>query len=287
MELVAAPVLAAAAVILAMAALRTRLDRTVLTRLAAPSPARHRGRAWRVLERLGASGPAQHLPGRTRIDRRLRLAAWWVTVNEFMGCKIVAALPPMLVGLFAPFPGPLVAPFVGLAGFRIPDVLVARAARRRMELADRETPLLLDMLAAASSAGLSGQLALRRSVDAIEGPLAQELSAALRSVDLGARWRDELRATADALGLSDLRRAVAAMTRAESLGSSLTDALWELAAEVREARRGAATEHARKAPVKMLFPLVFTRRAGSGPRRARAPAATRCRTRAASSRPPW
>jgi len=79
----------------------------------------------------------------------------------------------------------------------------------------------------------------------------------VHSVDLGARWRDELRATAERLALPDLRRAVATMTRAESLGSSLSDALSELATEVREVRRSAATERARKAPVKMLFPLVF------------------------------
>jgi hypothetical protein len=43
------------------------------------------------------------------------------------------------------------------------------------------------------------------------------------------------------------------MGRAQSLGSSLADALSELATEVRDARRSAATERARKAPVKMLF----------------------------------
>jgi tight adherence protein C len=47
------------------------------------------------------------------------------------------------------------------------------------------------------------------------------------------------------------------LARAESLGSSLSTAISELATEVRDARRSAATERARKAPVKMLFPLVF------------------------------
>jgi tight adherence protein C len=47
------------------------------------------------------------------------------------------------------------------------------------------------------------------------------------------------------------------MVRTERLGSSLSDALRELADEVREERRSAAAERARKAPVKMLFPLVF------------------------------
>jgi tight adherence protein C len=257
MEPVMAPFVAAAAFILAVAAARSRIDRTGLARLGTRPSRGTRSRVHTALDRLGGSGPALRVPGRDRIARRLRLAGSSLTVNELVGWKLVGAILPALGGSLTPFPGPLVALALGAAGFGTPDVLLARAGRRRMERADRETPLLLDMLASASSAGLSGQLALRRSVEAIEGPLAQELSAALRSVELGARWRNELRAAADVLNLPDLRRAVATITRAETLGSSLTDALMELAAEVREARRAAATERARKAPVKMLFPLVF------------------------------
>jgi tight adherence protein C len=79
----------------------------------------------------------------------------------------------------------------------------------------------------------------------------------LAEVELGARWRDGLRRLTERLDLPDLRRAVQAMVRTERLGSSLADALRELADEVREERRSQATERARKAPVKMLFPLVF------------------------------
>jgi tight adherence protein C len=129
--------------------------------------------------------------------------------------------------------------------------------RSRAVEADAEIPQLLDLLAAASSAGLSGQLALRRAREVVSGPLAEELGVVVRAVDLGGRWRDELRKLAERLDLRDLRRTVAAMTRAETLGSSLADALTELADQVRAARRAAMGERARRAPVKMLFPLVF------------------------------
>jgi tight adherence protein C len=122
---------------------------------------------------------------------------------------------------------------------------------------DAQIPQFLDLLAAASSAGLSGQLALRRSVTALGGPLSFELADALDAVDLGARWRDEMAAAAERLELPDLRRTVVALSRTESLGASLANSTAELAASVRAARRAAVTERARTAPVKLLFPLVF------------------------------
>ncbi|MEX2422063.1 MAG: type II secretion system F family protein, partial [Actinomycetota bacterium] len=122
---------------------------------------------------------------------------------------------------------------------------------------DGEVPTLLDLLAVATSSGLPPQLAFRRAVDAAEGPLAEELRSVLNVTALGGRWRDELRATSARLGLPDLQRLVGALTRSEALGTSLAEEIPRLANDVREARSAAATERARAAPVKMLFPLVF------------------------------
>ena len=123
--------------------------------------------------------------------------------------------------------------------------------------ADLELRQFLDLLAAGSTAGLGPHGALRRAAGATSGPLRRELERFLDAVDLGARWRDQLDALGERLGLADLRRAVHAMVRTERLGSSLAEALRELADDVRDERRSRATETARKAPVKMLFPLVF------------------------------
>jgi tight adherence protein C len=122
---------------------------------------------------------------------------------------------------------------------------------------DRELPQLLDLLAAASAAGLSAVAGFRSAVTALRGPLGDELRRSLESVDLGGRWRTELAALSDRLDLPDLRRVVAILGRTETLGTSLTDATRDLAADVRSARRAAIAERARAAPVKMLFPLVF------------------------------
>jgi pilus assembly protein TadC len=163
----------------------------------------------------------------------------------------------LCVGVALPWPGIVLAPLLCIVGARVPAILQRRRGRRRRSEMDAQIPQMLDLLAAASSAGLSGQLALRRAVAALGGPLAAELGGALDAVDLGARWRDELAAAAERLELPELRRTVAALSRTETLGASLADSTAELAASVRAARRAAVTERARTAPIKMLFPLVF------------------------------
>jgi tight adherence protein C len=132
-----------------------------------------------------------------------------------------------------------------------------RARHRERSALDAEIPQLLDLLAAGSTAGLSAELALRRAAEPLHGPLGDALRRAFDRSDVGARWRDELRALAEAAGSLDLRRTVAVLGRTEALGASLADATRELAASVRHARKADMLERARTAPVKMLFPLVF------------------------------
>jgi tight adherence protein C len=132
-----------------------------------------------------------------------------------------------------------------------------RARRARLRTADAELPQFLDLLAVATSAGLAAPLALRRAAEDTVGPLGDELRTLVAAVDLGARWREELDELVERLPLPDLRRTVAVLARSERLGSPLSETLAELSSRIRETRRTAATERARTAPVKMLFPLVF------------------------------
>ena len=208
------------------------------------------------LTRLGGTRVGRRLRG-SHADAALAMSGWTFSPAWFAGLRLAGGGVGALLGLLVPGPGPLIAPLLGLAGLRLPLFAAARAARRRRAAIDAEIPQLLDLLAAGSSAGLAAPLALRRATDGLQGPLAGELRRTLDSVDLGARWRDELRALGDRLALPDFTRAVAAVTRTESLGSSLAQATAELAATVRTTRRAAITERARTAPVKMLFPLVF------------------------------
>jgi tight adherence protein C len=194
---------------------------------------------------------------RAALEPRIRAAGWNIRPEELLGRERIAATAAVVLFLLAPVPLPVLAPLVVFAAFRVPELLLSRAERQRRARVDAELPQLLDLLAGASSAGLAAPAAFRRALGAVSGPLVDELGSVVRAVDLGARWREELRRAADRISLPDLRRAVSALTRTETLGSSLSEAMSDLARDVRASRRANASERARTAPVKMLFPLVF------------------------------
>jgi pilus assembly protein TadC len=212
---------------------------------ASPPPS---ARWRRSLHLVGANPGLRRLAG---LDREVHGEA------ELLGAASILGGAASLALLLAPTPAPLLAPIMMLLALRAPRFVEGRALRARRRAVDAELTQFLDALAAASTAGLSASLGIRRAAEVVRGPLRQELDHALRAVELGARWREELRSLAERSGVPDLRRAVAVITRTETLGSSLASSTVELADRVRAGRRQRATERARTAPVKMLFPLVF------------------------------
>src|SRR4029450_2513997 len=71
----------------------------------------------------------------------------------------------------------VVSPLLGvpaaLIAWRVPDLALARLARRTLAAADREIPVLLDLLAVATSAGLPPQPAFRRALRAAPGSVSE------------------------------------------------------------------------------------------------------------------
>ena len=235
-----------------------RGDRRVIAR--ASGGGIEAGQRWPLpgfLATVGRIGWVRRIGRAEAARERLEQAGAAAPVDVFVGGKAVASAAILVVALAAPPPIPLAAPLLCAAALFLPDMILVRRVRRRRAKMEAQLPQFLDLLAAGSTAGLSALLALRRAAESTREPLRGELTALIARVDLGARWRPELHDTAERLELLDLRRAVMAMSRTESLGTPLAESLRRRADEVREARRARAAERARTAPVKMLFPLVF------------------------------
>jgi tight adherence protein C len=74
---------------------------------------------------------------------------------------------------------------------------------------------------------------------------------------IGKPRRDALREVAVRCGVDDLRVFISSIVQADQLGVSITQVLRVQSQQMRVRRRQRAEELAQKAPIKMLFPMVF------------------------------
>ena len=142
-------------------------------------------------------------------------------------------------------------------GMLLPEYLLSMRIKERRREVVRALPDVLDLLTVSVEAGLGFDLALVRVTERFPGVLAQELGRALQEMKLGRSRREALQDMADRVGAEDLSNFVRSLVQADQLGVGMGNILRLQSDEIRRKRRQRAEEQAMKAPVKMLFPLLF------------------------------
>jgi tight adherence protein C len=142
-------------------------------------------------------------------------------------------------------------------GFYGPRIwLLGRIKRRKKEIW-RALPDAFDLITASVEAGLGIDAAFSRVIDKVSGPFADELSRTMREITMGRARRDAFLEMSDRTGVEELRSLVNAIIQAESMGISIGTVIRVQTGVIRTKRRQKAEEQAFKAPIKMVFPLVF------------------------------
>ena len=147
--------------------------------------------------------------------------------------------------------------FLWFASIMLPDLRISRAIEQRQHDITIQLPDILDLLVISVEAGLGFEQALDRTCTAVPGALSDEFRRMLHEIRIGSTRADALRAMADRSDVPELRSFILAMLQADTFGVSISRLLRSQADEMRIKRRLLAQEKAQKAPVKMLFPLVF------------------------------
>jgi len=187
------------------------------------------------------------------------------SVARYLGYRVVAAAGAPFVLLVLTLLGSNAgavtllgaAAFAGL-GWMLPPFVVRQRSAQRIARIDYEVPELVDLLVTTVEAGVGFAAALQMCARRVHGPLGEELRLTLREQSMGLTTDDALQNLLERAGGSVAMRAfVQALVQGEKLGVSIGKVLRDLAVDMRKRRRQVAEERAQKAPVKLLFPLVF------------------------------
>jgi tight adherence protein C len=151
----------------------------------------------------------------------------------------------------------LAAVLAGVLGWFGPGFLIQRKAENRLYRVDRGMPELIDLLVVTVEAGLSLTAALQLAGERMRGPLGDELRIVLQEQRMGLTPVQALENMTGRCPTPAVESFARAMVQGQALGVSVGQILRSLAVEMRKRRRAQAEQQAQKAPIKMLFPLVF------------------------------
>ncbi len=187
-----------------------------------------------------------------------------VTPRKFAGYRAISvvAVPALVLWALATAGLPtivaILAAVLGIViGWRAPLWIVqSRAKRRKMEI-DLQLPELIDLLVVTVEAGVGFNESLRIASRRTGGALGQELRLTMQEQTMGLALNEALQNLLLRAETPGLRSFIRSVLQGETLGVSIGQILRNVANEMRKRRRALAEERAQKAPIKILFPLVF------------------------------
>lgn len=142
-------------------------------------------------------------------------------------------------------------------GLLLPHLYLGRVLGKRQFEIQRSLPNVLDLLTISVEAGLGFEAALAKVVEKLGGALGHEFLRVLQEIKMGKARREALRSMVERVGVEDLAVFIGAVVQAEQLGVGIAPVLRLQSQAMRTKQRQRAEETALKAPIKMLFPLVF------------------------------
>ena len=199
------------------------------------------------------------------IQRQLITAGFFnVGARRFLGYRVLftIGLPIAFVWFFGLLGASALALFfiavvAALFGWVGPSVYIARRGRKRLQEIDDGLPGLIDLLVVTLEAGVAFTGALRMAAERLEGPLGEEVRLTIQEQSLGLSTLEALESWLRRCDTPAVRSFVRAMVQGDRLGVSIGQVLRNQAVELRARQKAVIEERAQKAPIKILFPLVF------------------------------
>jgi tight adherence protein C len=147
-----------------------------------------------------------------------------------------------------------------LAGFRLPDFVIARRVKRRRLRLRQALPDALDLMVVCSESGMALDRTLRavgRELAEVHPALSEELNLVTLEVSAGTRRREAFENLASRTQEPVIRKFAMVLIQADRFGTEISEALRTHAEYLRVRRRIDAEERAAKVSVKLVFPIFL------------------------------
>jgi tight adherence protein C len=224
------------------------------------------GALVRVVEFLGGLVQGK-LAGTDEAEVRADLmaaGAYTLSTTVFLGYRVLSSVGLAVLLAFATiaagssaFTALMLICIGAAAGWLGPVFLVRRRARARFEQIEYRLPEMVDLLVVTIEAGLGLNSAMQLASSRVPGPLGDELRLALQEQRMGLSTTESLSNMLERCETPSMRSFVRSILQGETLGVSIGTIMRNLGHDMRIRRRQGAEQRAQKAPVKILFPLVF------------------------------
>ncbi|NJK80849.1 MAG: type II secretion system F family protein [Chloroflexaceae bacterium] len=215
-----------------------------------------------VLDLLGKLSPQR---GAEKVRQNLQLAGnpGGLTPAMFNGIRLALAVGLCLLSAVVTFStmaqgqALMYTGVLTILGYLLPSMWLGQQISRRKKNMLKALPDALDLLTISVEAGLGFDVALQRVTDKWDDELSREFRRVLSDIRLGRSRREALRDMGERTQVEDIQTFVSAIIQADQLGVSMSKILSLQSDQMRIRRRQRAEEEAQKAPIKMLFPMVF------------------------------
>jgi tight adherence protein C len=142
-------------------------------------------------------------------------------------------------------------------GYMLPGIWLSRQIKGRKKEISKTLPDAIDLLTISVESGLGFDPALMRVAEKWDNHLSREFARVLSEMRIGKSKREALREMSQRVADEGLSTFVSAVIQADQLGVAITQVLRIQSEAMRVRRRQRAEALAQKAPIKMLFPMVF------------------------------
>jgi tight adherence protein C len=230
------------------------LFRSVTRRLARFTPKANREKLKQALLEAGSPnniGPTEFMGLRAVMGLLLGGTALLIVLFTGSTFRPITVLGLKIPGILL-FPGPM-----AWMGYTLPGIWLSQKIRKRKKEIQKTLPDAIDLLTISVEAGLGFDQALMRVAEKWDNALSQEFGRMLQEVRIGKPRREAIREVSNRCGVDDLRVFISSIIQADQLGVSITTVLRVQSQQMRIRRRQRAEEQAQKAPIKMIFAMVF------------------------------